>query len=131
MAKDKKWVDCPSCGSIGTMKFSNKKTFEVKHKELGDVKLNKLSGYFCKKCDDGFFTIKSENTIEAHLAELQARKDADKVKASDLILVEDLARKWKKTKQYIHKLMNEGKIHYVYIGKLRFPRKEELNRSGI
>ena len=131
MAKDKKWVDCPSCGSSGTMQFTNKRVFQVKHKELGKIMIENLSGYFCKKCDDGFFNIKSENAIEAHLADLQARKDADKVKASDLILVEDLAQKWKKTKQYIHKLMNEGKIKYVYIGKLRFPLKEELNRRGI
>ena len=50
--KDKKWVDCPSCGSTNSMVFKSKVTENYNLKDYGLVKIADLEGYFCKVCKD-------------------------------------------------------------------------------
>ncbi len=124
--KDKKWVDCPSCGAINSMHFK-KKLFETfQHKNGPKIKIGPLSGYFCKLCKDGIFTIKSERLINIKLAEHRARLDADTTKVSALMLVKEACKILRVTRQAVYKMMREGKIRSVFIGDLRLPIRESV-----
>jgi YgiT-type zinc finger domain-containing protein len=123
--KDKKWIDCPSCGEKNSMIFKSDHTETYSVKSYGNIKIPNLEGFFCKSCKDGIFTKKSQNIINAAVAELKAKKDADVTVASDLISVDEMAKKLKLTRQSIHKMMNIGKIRYVFVGDIRLPLKNQ------
>lgn len=126
--KDKKWVNCPSCGAKGSMSLKNNIN-EIYHiKNYGVLKISNLSGYECNQCKERIFLIKSSNKINSAIIDLKAKKDSNKIFASDLVPVEEFMKKFGKTRQRIHQMMNEGKIQYAYVGDLRFPLKSELKR---
>jgi hypothetical protein len=129
--KEKKWIDCPSCGSKGSM-ISKKGIYETYTlKNYSPIKIGPLEGDFCSVCNKGFFTIKSEKIINSKLAEEKARQDSERTVASQLLDIDTIAKKLKVTRQRIHQMMNEGKLQYVYVGNLRFPRKynaEQFNK---
>lgn len=115
MAKDKVWVDCPICGSDGSMSLKTNKIFESNKSDFGPIKVSGLSGYFCKKCGDGFFNIKSQNIINAHIAEVRAIRASKVVMVSEVTTLEMLAKTLHSSKQYAHKIMREGKVPAVYV----------------
>ncbi|WCL50684.1 hypothetical protein [Leptospira sp. GIMC2001] len=123
--KDKVWKDCPSCGSQGSMKkkLNLKTNFIVK--DYGKEMVNGLEGYECNKCGDAIFSKRSQSKINATIAELKAKVDSDKVVASQLASVDEMAKKYKITRQAIHKMMNNGKIRYVFVGDIRLPLKDQ------
>ena len=123
--KDKKWVDCPSCGEINSMVFKSDVSENYMVKDYGTLKITNLDGYFCKNCKDGIFTRKSQNLINSAIAEFKAKKDAEVTVAADLISVDEMAKKLKLTRQSIHKMMNIGKIRYVFVGDIRLPLKNQ------
>ena len=123
--KEKNWVDCPLCGSKNSMVFKSNLSETYNVKDYGSIKITGLSGQFCKVCKDGFYNIKSRNQINALVAEFKARKDANSVVAADLVSVDQMAKKLKKTRQSIHKMMNNGKIKYVFVGDIRLPLKHQ------
>ncbi len=123
--KDKKWIDCPSCGESNSMIFKTDISENYIVKDYGIIKINNLEGYFCKKCKDGIFNRKSQNIINANIAEFKAKKDAEVTVASDLISVDEMAKKLKLTRQSIHKMMNIGKIRYVFVGDIRLPLRNQ------
>ena len=128
--KDKNWVDCPLCGSKNSMVFKSNLSENYQIKNYGSVKITGLEGQFCKVCKDGFYNIKSQNHINAAVAEFKARKDANSIVAAELVSVDEMARRLKLTRQSIHKMMNTGKIRYVFVGDIRLPLKnQELVRK--
>ena len=129
--KDRKWSDCPSCGANGsmTLKKGMKEIYQVKN--YGTITVSNLSGYECAKCKERIFQIKSSNKINSAIVDLKAKKDSDKIVASQLVPVEEFMKKFGKTRQRIHQMMEEGKIQYAYVGNLRFPLRSELKNWKI
>lgn len=126
--KEKKWTDCPSCGSKGTMK-SKKGIYETYNlKGYAPIKVGPLEGQFCSVCGDGFYSIKSERILNSQIAESKAKQDSKRTVASDLLDVDTIAKKLGISRQRIHQMMSEGKLQYVYVGSLRFPLKRNEAR---
>ena len=123
--KDKKWVDCPVCGETNSMIFKTDVSENLNIKDYGNLKINNIEGYYCKNCKDGILTRKSQNYINAAIAEFKAKKDAEVTVAADLISVDEMAKKLKLSRQSIHKMMNIGKIRYVFVGDIRLPLKNQ------
>ena len=62
--RDKGWKDCPSCGSIDSMKQSNSMVFKV---DKFGIDLSGLSGYECSVCHDGILSSASSELLESHI----------------------------------------------------------------
>ncbi|MBE7411447.1 MAG: helix-turn-helix domain-containing protein [Leptospiraceae bacterium] len=134
--KEKKWIDCPSCGAKGSMVFKSNLSENYYIKDYGNLKIIRLEGHFCKTCKNGIYNFKSQNMINSMVAEFKAKKNANSVVAADLVSVDQMAKKLKITRQSIHKMMNKGKIKYVFVGDIRLPlknqdlvRREEVHRA--
>jgi YgiT-type zinc finger domain-containing protein len=119
--KEKKWIDCPSCGSKGSMKLKNNVSETYRNPGYGPITVKQLDGYFCAVCGEGIYTIKSNKKIVSTLADEKARQDSKRIVASEILDVESVAKTLAVTRQRIHQMMDEGKISYVYVGKYRFP----------
>jgi len=129
--KEKKWIDCPSCGSKGTMKIK-KNLFETYSiKGYAPISINHLDGQFCEVCGEGFYSVKSERHIASTVADEKAKQDSARTVASELIEVETMAHLLSVSRQRVHQMMDEGKIQYVYVGKLRFPVKKSSSHGKI
>jgi YgiT-type zinc finger domain-containing protein len=129
--KIKKWKDCPSCGSKNSMnhKKNISETYIISGYE--PITIGSLDGYFCSECSEGFYSIRSEKIINSKLAEEKAKKDSDKIVASELMEIDTIAKILSVSRQRIHQMMNEGKIRYVYVGKLKFPLKSGLHTAKL
>ncbi len=123
--KDKKWIDCPVCGETNSMVFKPDVSEIFNIKDYGNLKINNIEGTYCKNYKDGILTRKSQNHINATIAEFKAKKDAEVTVAADLISVDEMAKKLKLSRQSIHKMMNIGKIRYVFVGGIRLPLKNQ------
>ena len=95
------------------------------------ITIKNLDCQFCNICGDGFYSLKSEKIIKATMAEEKARQDSGRTVASELIEIETMASLLSISRQRVHQMMDEGKIRYVFVGKLRFPVKETTLRSKI
>ncbi|TGM22019.1 hypothetical protein [Leptospira meyeri] len=115
MAKDKKWVDCPVCGSAGSMVLETNRTFESNIKDLGKLKVTGLSGYFCKVCKDGFFNRSSMNKIEEAHMRLKAESESQVVRVSEIVRVSEVTKVLHKTRQEVYRMMKTGKLPYVLV----------------
>lgn len=67
---EKVWVDCPICGAKGSMAFKSSIYDKVARKGHQPVEVGPLEGYFCKVCDDGFYTRESLDRREQQIAEI-------------------------------------------------------------
>jgi len=121
--KEKKWVDCPSCGSKGSMQYRKNITETYRNSGYNPIKVAGLDGYFCRVCNEGIFTIKSNKKIASSIAEGKALQDSDKIVASSITDVDSVAKTLSVSRQRVHQMMDEGKLSYVYVGKNRFPLK--------
>lgn len=122
--KEKKWVDCPVCGARGAMKYKKNVSETYRHKNYKPITVNNLDGQFCDKCNDGFFSIRSMRRIDSILAEEKARQDSSRVCASDLLEIDTVKQMLNVTRQRVHQMMSEGKLHYVFVGGSRYPTKK-------
>ncbi len=129
--KEKIWIDCPSCGSKGSMKPKKNLSETYSPEGYTAITIKNLEGQFCNICGDGFYSLKSEKIIKATMAEEKARQDSGRTVASELIEIETMASLLSISRQRVHQMMDEGKIRYVFVGKLRFPVKETTLRSKI
>jgi len=123
--KEKKWTDCPSCGSKGSMERRHNVTETYRHSGYVPITISHLDGYFCQVCGDGIFSISSERTINATLAREKALQDSRRVVAADLVDIDDVAKILSVTRQRIHQMMDEGKIQYVFVGSKRYPVRQD------
>jgi len=129
--KEKIWIDCPSCGSKGSMKPKKNLSETYSPEGYTSIIIKNLDGQFCNICGDGFYSLKSEKIIKATMAEEKARQDSGRTVASELIEIDTMASLLSVSRQRVHQMMDEGKIRYVFVGKLRFPVKETTPRSKI
>lgn len=121
--REKKWKDCPSCNSQGTMKLKKnaKETFNIK--KYQPITISDIEGYFCSNCGKGIYTIKAKKKIKSLLALEKAKQDSQRVVAADLMDIGYISKKLGVSIQRVYQMMNEGKIDYVFVGKNRFPIK--------
>ncbi len=128
--REKKWIDCPVCGSKGTMRYS--KGLEERFNPPGyePIEVSDLDGSFCQECGDGFWSLKSKAAIARQLADNMARQDSKRIVASEMLSVKEAAKAMRVTPQGIHKMMDEGRIHYVYAAGLRFPIRKDLTEKA-
>jgi YgiT-type zinc finger domain-containing protein len=126
--RDKKWVDCPACGSKGSMEFRTDVTEVRAPKGYPSVKIKGLKGYFCKVCGDGVWLRESENKIAAEVMALKAREDAKVIPAGELVSVANAAKVIGVTPSRIHQMMDRGDVRYVFVDGLRFPVRRDLER---
>ncbi|HSV97788.1 MAG TPA: YgiT-type zinc finger protein [Spirochaetota bacterium] len=128
----KKWVDCPTCGSKGTIKYVRNRKEVVEPQGYGKIIVKNLDGYFCSACGDGFYTRKSMNLFNSAVAYGKARQDSHRVVVGDLLEVSSVAGRLDVTSQRVHQMMKEGKLHYVIVGKYRIPtRRNEKIFPGL
>ena len=119
--REKEWVDCPVCGSEGTMELKNNIVKMITPKGYEAVKVGPLSGYFCKKCGEGFYTRESIKKREQQLADGIAKQSSTKITVDKLGDVTLICKKLKVSRQRVHKMMDEGKIPYVYVRETKWP----------
>jgi YgiT-type zinc finger domain-containing protein len=129
--KEKKWIDCPSCGSKGSMKTKKNLCETYSIKGYAPITIDHLDGQFCTVCGEGFYSIASEKLIKATVADEKAKQDSGRTVASELIEVDTMAHLLSISRQRVHQMMDEGKIQYVYVGKLRFPVKNAASRIKV
>jgi hypothetical protein len=129
--REKKWVDCPVCGAQGSMKYTKDITTTLKSKNYKPIVIKGLAGYFCSKCKDGFYNRKSNNHFNSKLAEEKAKQDSTRIPASELLNVDDIAQKLDVSRQRVHQMMDEGKLHYVFVRDKKIPttRNEKIFKS--
>lgn len=124
MARDKVWIDCPVCGEEKSMEFRKNQVFNASNEEYGKIKVEGLSGYFCKVCSEGFFDISSRNEIKLAISEAKAKALSEIVKVAEVETIERLAKALHTSKTYAIQAMREGKVSSVYItGEMRPFRK--------
>lgn len=128
--RDKKWVDCPLCGAKGAMRY--KKGLKERFIPPGyePIGVKGLDGSFCQECGDGFWSLKSKAAIAKQLAENMAAQDSKRIVASEMVSVKEAAKVMHVTPQGIHKMMDEGRIRYVYAAGLRFPIRKDLTEKA-
>lgn len=124
--KDKKWKDCPCCGKKNSMFFKKNHYSEYQSKNYPKIRIGPLSGHFCKECHDGFLTRRSERIVDSKLVEHMARIDSEHTVASAIMPVSDVVKLFKKSRQWVHKLMKSGALAYVFIGNQRYPKREAV-----
>ncbi|MBP7583796.1 MAG: type II toxin-antitoxin system MqsA family antitoxin [Spirochaetes bacterium] len=123
--REKKWTDCPACGSKGSMERRRNVTETYRNPGYEPISIAHLDGHFCKTCGEGIYSIKSERTINSTLAREKARQDSRRVVAADLVDVDDVAKILSVSRQRIHQMMDEGKIRYVFVGNKRYPVRQD------
>lgn len=62
------WVDCPCCGTKGSMEYRHGIECEAKVKGYLPIKVGPLDGHFCNHCNDGFYTKESAQLRESQIA---------------------------------------------------------------
>ena len=127
--REKKWIDCPACGSKKSMHTRKNRTDRFTHSGYPPLVVSCLEGQFCKSCGEGFWSLKSERRIARRLAEHMARHDATRVVAAELASVSEAAKVMHVTVQGIHKMMDEGRLRYVVAGGSRLPIRKYLTEK--
>ena len=124
--REKKWVDCPACGSKHSMQIKKNLIERFNPAGYSPLDIADLDGQFCKSCSEGFWSLKSERRISRLLAEHMAQQDAMRVVAAELVSVQEAANVMQMTVQGVHKMMNEGRLRYVMAGGSRLPIRKDL-----
>lgn len=129
MARDKVWVDCPICGEEKSMEFRKNQVFKVSNKDIGEINVGGLSGYFCKSCSEGFYDISSKNKIKFAISEAKAKALSEKVKAADIETIARLAKVLHTSNTYAIQAMREGKVSSVLVAGEMRPFKESIEQA--
>lgn len=130
--REKKWKNCPSCGSGNSMIYKKNLFIKYNNKNYGEIIIKNLDGYECKVCKEAIFTNKSDRKRQSELSRQIALLETKKTYASELVPIEEFAKITNRSRQRIHQMMDEGKIRYIFIGdKLRFPLRSEASKFGI
>lgn len=128
--RERKWVDCPSCGAKGDMRACSELSERLQPKGYPSLEVQGLSGQFCEVCGEGFWSLKSERKIAQEVAEHMARHDAKRVVAAEMASVQEAAEALSITVQGVHKMMQEGRLRFVYAAGRRFPLREDLVKKA-
>jgi hypothetical protein len=124
--REKKWVDCPACGSKERMRRRKELRERFHTSGYPPLDIPHLDGQFCESCGEGFWSLKSERLIARLLAEHMAEYDGARVVAAELASVQEAAKAMHITAQGIHKMMREGRLRYVVAGGSRLPIRKDV-----
>jgi len=124
--KEKKWINCPVCGAKKSMQSHTGISEKLKPKGYPAITIDGLSAQLCDVCDEGFWSLASERKLQSALAEHRARHDAKRVFAADLASIHEAAAQLSLTPQGVHKMMDEGRLRYVYAAERRYPIRNEI-----
>jgi len=124
--REKKWIDCPACGAKKSMRGQKDMDERFHPKGYPRLDIHGLDGQFCDACGEGFWSLRSGRLIARLLAEHMARHDATRVVAAELASVQEAARALQVTVQGVHKMMEEGRLRYVFAGDSRLPIRKDL-----
>lgn len=125
--KSDKLKDCSVCGAENSIKERINFNDIVKPDGYTAIETGPLSGHFCSKCREGFLDRESEKLFDKQIAEGKARQDSKRLVISEITDVDSVVKKIKVSRQRIHKMMEEGKLPYVFIGDRRYP----INNQAI
>ena len=128
--RDRKWIDCPICGAKGSMRSEKGLTERFNPPGYDPIEVSDLDGSFCQVCGDGFWSLKSKAVIAKQLAKNMAEQDSKRIVASEMVSVKEAAKAMHVTTQGIHKMMDEGRIRYVYAAGLRFPIRRDVTEKA-
>jgi hypothetical protein len=128
--REKKWMDCPVCGAKKSMRTKKIPYERIIPSGYPPLEISGLEGQFCDSCGEGFWSQKSERLITRLLGEHKARYDATRVVAAELASVQEAAKAMDVTVQGIHKMMDEGRLRYVFAGNSRFPIRRDLEEKS-
>jgi hypothetical protein len=128
--REKKWVDCPSCGAKNSMEYRTGLVERREPKGYPPFEVGDLEGYLCSLCKEGFWSRASERKITAASAEHRARHDSGHVVAADLASVNEAAALLQVSVQAVHQMMDAGRMRYVYAGDFRLPIRKYLKEAG-
>lgn len=117
--------NCPICGAENSITESKNFTDIVTPEGYTAIKTGPLNGHFCSKCGEGFLDRESEKLFDKQIAEEKARQDSRRVTASEITDVDSVVKKINVSRQRVHKMMEEGKLPYVFIGGRRYPVKNQ------
>lgn len=124
--REKKWVDCPICGSKKSMRQRTNFNKKVKLKDYPALTIKGLDGQFCNVCKDGFLSKKADRVFYGSVAEHRARVDAARILACDVASVQDAAKALQISAQGVHKMIREGRLRSVYVAGKRMPLKADV-----
>ncbi len=127
--REKKWIDCPVCGAKNSMRLKKNLSETVSVDGDEPAEISGLHGQFCEACGEGFWSLASERKLAREAAAYYAQKDAEHVVAADLASVQEAARSLHISVQGVHKMMNEGRLRYVYAGGRKLPARSALRSS--
>lgn len=125
--KQKKWKHCPVCGYKNCMKLKKNLKSTYKREDYPSLTIKGITGYQCQKCKEALLTIKECRKIDSLLGQHMAKVDSKRVVAADLTDISTATKILRVSRQRVHQLMDEGKIHYVYVEENRLPIKDGLN----
>jgi len=129
--RERKWIDCPVCGSKNSMRKQRGLTEQFRPAGYPPVPdLTGLDGQFCTKCGDGFWSKASERKIAHHLAKHKAEYDSKRVVAADLSSVQETAERLRVSPQGVHKMMKTGRLRSVFVAGKRLPIRADVLKKA-
>lgn len=123
--KNDKFKNCPVCGAENSVKERINFKDIITPEGYTAIETGPLNGLFCDKCGEGFLDRESEKLFDKQIAEGKARQDSERLVISEITDVDFVVKKIKVSRQRIHKMMEEGKLPYVFIGERRYPIKNQ------
>lgn len=120
-----KYKNCPICGAQNCMKERKNFKDTVTPDGYAPIEIGPLTGHFCSKCGEGLLVRESEKLFDKQIGEGKARQDSKRLVISEITDVDDVVKSIKVSRQRIHKMMEEGKLPYVFIGERRYPVKNQ------
>lgn len=121
--KSDNFKNCPVCGAENSVKERLNFKDIITPEGYTAIEIGPLNGHFCNKCGEGFLDKESEKLFDKQIAEGKARQDSERLVISEITDVDFVVKRIKVSRQRIHKMMEEGKLPYVFIGDRRYPIK--------
>jgi len=128
--REKKWIDCPSCGAKKSMRARKNLHERLNPAGYPPLDIKGLEGQFCASCGEGFWSLKSERRMNQLLAEHLAQYDATRVVASELASIQEAAKTMRISVQGVHKMMKEGRLRFVIAAGRRLPIRKDLKKRA-
>ncbi len=129
--KSSQWKDCPVCGAKNKMILKKGISQLLQPAGYKKFTISGLEGYLCKSCGEIILTDESNKKMDSMVAAELASQDSQRVVASELAEVDEVAKSLSISRQRVHQMMIEGKIRYVFIGTKRYPIRSSISSVKI
>lgn len=124
--KKNRFTDCPVCGASDSMHLKTDFSEKVHVTGYKPFTIHGLEGFQCKRCKEIILTAAANKHFDSSMAEDMAREDSQRTVAADLVEVDEVASRLAISRQRVHQMMKEGKIRYVFVGKIRYPLRSSV-----